>query len=608
MRFVKNHIAVLGALLMLAPPGFSQQRYDRGPQLPSGSYFGTFIDKYKAPYVPPVDLSNSSRADQLIRAGNLYLSLNDAIALALENNLGLEIQRYQFDLADVAFRGSYGAFDPTFNMTNFTYQHGASPVTQVTTQGSNSVNTTDNYNRAFNYQQPLMTGGNFTLGYTSTKQRTNNTTSIFAPSLGGGINFNGTQPLLRGFGKDLATVPIKVAKNNQRNADYQFRTQVNTTMNNVIQAYWNLVSAVLNVDVAQQALALAERTRDQISKQIEIGTSAPIEINQPEVQIAQGQQALIAAQTAVLNQEVTLKNLLSRNGLESAILAPVHIIPTSRIEVPAVEPVQPIQDLTETAYRNRPELASARITMENQALNMKTARNALLPQLNLTGQVSQPGQSGTINPGYCDPNNPVQAGCARLPSQDYIGGYSNVLRQLFTVPLVNWNVGVTFSINLRNRSQQAAIAQQQLNYRIQEAQLRQNMNTIRADVQTQVNNIIRARQQVAAAERAVLAQELVVDAEQRKLQLGASTLFVVIQQQNTLANTRQQLVTAQVGYATAKLALDAATGTLPEKYNVDFEEARDGVVTRRPDPIPDINQTPQAQLGVAGPAATVAPR
>lgn len=605
MRSVKNYIAVLSALLMAAPAGFGQSRYDRGPELTTGNYFSTFTSKYKAPYIPPIDMSNTSRADQLIRAGNLYLSLNDAVAMALENNLGLEIQRYTFQTTAAAYRGSFGIYDQVFNINQFTYNHGANPVTQYTTQGTNTINTTDTYNRNFNFQQPLVTGANLTLGYTSSKTSTNNTTNPFAPSLGGGINLQGTQPLLRGFGRGLIEIPIKIAKNNQRNADYTFQQQVNTTLNNVITAYWNLVSAVLNVDVARQSLDLSNRLLDQNQKQVEIGTMAPIDIKQTEVQVAQNEQALIAAQTAVLTQEIALKNLLSRNGVANATISQAHIIPTSRVEVPAIEPVQPVQDLMETALEKRPELAQNRITLENTSLNMKTSRNALLPQLNLTGQVSQPGQSGNLNPAYCsDPLNPPPAqivNCSRLPPEDYRGGYSNVLRQLFTVPLVNWNVGLTFSINLRNRSQQAALVQQQLQYRTQELQLQQQTNQIRADVQTALANITRARGQFAAADRAVSAQEAVVDAEQRKFQLGASTLFVVIQQQNTLATTRQQLVTAQVQYATSKLALDVATGTLMDKYNLIFDEAKDGMVTRRPDPIPDLIQTPQAQ-NVAAPA------
>jgi outer membrane protein TolC len=592
MKSVKKYTAVLGVLLTAAPASFGQSRYVRGPDLPTGNYFSTFTSRYKSVYVPPIDMSNTTRAEQLIRAGNLYLSLNDAIDLSLENNLGLEIQRYQFPLAAAAYLGSYGQYDQTFNINTFNFLHSASPVTQVTTGGSQPVNITETYNRNFNFQQPFSSGATVTLGYTAGKSITNNTTSIFAPSLSGGLTLNATQPLLRGFGVAMNNVPITQAKNNQRNADYAFQQQVNTLLNNVIGSYWNLVSAVLNVDVARQSLDLSNKLYEQNSKQVEIGTMAPIDIKQTEVQVAQNEQALIAAQTAVQTQEIALKNILSRNGVSSPVLGPVHIIPTSRVEVPAVEAVVPVQDLIDTALQKRPELAQTRITLENTALNMKVSRNNLLPSLNLVGQISQPAQSGTVNPTYCDLHNPVQPGCARLPLTDYIGGYSNVLRQLFTVPLVNWQVGLNFSLNLRNRSQQATMQQQQLQYRTSELQLQNQTNQYKADVQTALANILRARAQFAAADRAVSAQEAVVDAEQRKFQLGASTLFVVIQQQNTLASTRQQLVTAQVGYATAKLSLDVATGTLMDKYNLIFDEAKEGLVSRRPDPIPDITQTP----------------
>lgn len=607
MRSVKNYTAVLSALLLAAPAGFGQSRYDRGPELTTGNYFSTFTSKYKAAYVPPIDITNSSRADQLIRAGNLYLSLNDAIAMALENNLGLEIQRYQFDLTAVAYRGAQaganGAFDPVFNMNQMNYQRNASINTQATTGGALPVTLSEVYNRNFNITQGFITGGQYTIGWTNNKQRTNNTTQTYSPNLAGNINAQFQQPLLRGFGTSLNTIPIKVAKNNQRNADYAFQQQVNTTLNNVIGAYWNMVSAVLNVDVARQSLDLSNRLLDQNKKQVEIGTMAPIEIKQTEVQVAQNESSLAAALTAVQTQEIALKNLVSRNGVANPTISQVHIIPTSRVEVPAVEPVQPVQDLTDAALQKRPELAQNRITLENTALNMKTSRNSLLPQLNFTANTSNQGSGGVLNPGYCDLSQipPVGNGCERLPPDQYIGGFSNTLRQVFTVPTITWNVGLTFSINLRNRSQQAALAQQQLQYRTQELQLQQQTNQIRADVQTALANILRARAQFAAADRAVSAQEAVVDAEQRKFQLGASTLFVVIQQQNTLATTRQQLVTAQVQYATSKLALDVATGTLMDKYNLVFDEAKDGMVTRRPDPIPDLIQTPQAQ-NVAAPA------
>lgn len=597
MKTVKNYIAVLGVLLAAAPAGYGQTRSDRTVKLAAGSgRIDNLTQKYKPSYVAPIDMSNSGRLDQLIRAGNLYLSLNDAIALALENNIGLEIQRYQFEVTDVAYQsslaGANGAFDPTFTVNQFNYQHSAQPVTNQVSAGSAATTITNSYNRNFQLSQTLKTGATGTFGFTSSKSTTNNNNVNFVPNLSGNINLNITQPLLRGFGVGLNTLNITVAKNNRRGADYNFRTQINTQINTVVQAYWNLVSATRNVDVARQSLELSERLLEQNKKQIEIGTMAPIDIKQTEVQVANGQQAVIAAEGTVATQENTLKNLISRNGLGSASIASVRIIPTSRVEVPAVEPVQPIQDLTDTALKSRPELEQARINLENTQTNLKTTKNALLPQLNLTGGVSNPAAGGVVNTA---PNIVAGINTPRNVNPARTGGFANTLNQLFFQQTVNYNLGFTFTINLRNRSQQAAYATASLNQRTQELQLQQQINQVRTDVRNAQVAITNARARLEASERALAAQEAVVDGTQRKFQLGTATLFEVIQQQNTLASSRQNVVTAQVAYATAKLQMDVATGTLMDKYGINFDEAKDGAVSRRPDPIQDVvNQNGQA--------------
>ena len=586
MKSVKSYISLLGVLLVSAPAGYGQNKSDRTPRLSSETGFvNNLTRKYKPNFVAPINLSNSGRLDQLIRAGNLYLSLNDAVALALENNIGIETQRYQFDLADVAYKSSLagvnGAWDPTFNVNQFNYNHGVQPVVNnVGTSGT--VNITDTYNRSYQLTQGFKTGTTGTFGFTSGKSTTNNVNQNFIPNLTGNLTMNIQQSLLRGFGA-VNTNPIKIAQNNIRAADYGFRTQINTLLNQVVGAYWNLVSASQNVGVARQSLELSQRLLAQNKQQIEIGTMAPIDIKQTEAQVATGEQTLITAEATVYNQEIALKNLLSRNGLASASLSSVHIIPTTRVEVPQIEPVTPIQDLVDTALRNRPELATSRINLENTQLNLQSQKNALMPQLNLTGGINNPASGGIVNGvrPTIDPNR--------------VGGFSNTLYQLFALPTVNYNIGFTFSINLRNRSAQAAYAQQSLNQRIAELNLQSQVNQMRADVQTAQNNITTARARLNAADRGLAAQEAVVDGTQRKYQLGTSTLFEVIQQQNSLATARQTVVTAQVAYATAKLSMDLATGNLMDKYGVVFDEAKDGTLQRRPDPIPDVvNQNAQA--------------
>ena len=209
--------------------------------------------------------------------------------------------------------------------------------------------------------------------------------------------------MLQGFGFKYNSTGIRIAKNNTRLTDYQFETQVNTTLNTVISTYWNLVSSYLTVDVAQQTLDQAQHLLGDNKKQLDIGTMAPLDVLQAQQQVSTSETNLITAQTAVEQNEVALKNLLSRNGLASTNLADVHIIATDRINVPDVEPVRPEQDLVAVALDHRPELAQTRITVENSKLNVAASHNLLLPSLNVVGLISNPGgieRTPQPNPEY----------------------------------------------------------------------------------------------------------------------------------------------------------------------------------------------------------------
>jgi outer membrane protein TolC len=229
----------------------------------------------------------------------------------------------------------------------------------------------------------------------------------------------------------------------------------------------------------------------------------------------------------------------------------------------------------------------------------------MLPQVNLTGNVGNPGTGGVLNPL---PNIDPLTGAVRDRSAglnpELIGGYGNILRQIFSVPTLNYSIGFQINIPLRNRSAQAQMQQQTFQLRQAELQYQAQTNQIRADVQNAQVNIETARERYKAAQEARVLQEQTLDNEQKKLQLGASTVFQVIQTQQNLANARQQEVTAQVAYASAKLQMDVATGNLMEKYNIVFDEARDGRIARRPDPIPVVLQNQGAAVRPATPATT----
>src|SRR5581483_4416591 len=353
-------------------------------------------------------------------------------------------------------------------------------------------------------------------GFNNTITENNNTNAIFFPQYSSSLQLQGTQPLLQGFGLAFNTRNIRVAKNNVRLSDYQFEQQLNTTLSTVISAYWNLVSAALAVDVAQQSLALSQKLLDDNKKQLEIGTMAPLDVTTAQAQVATNQTNLLIAQTAVQQQEVALKNLLSRNGLASPEIADAHIIPTDRITIPDSEPIQPVQDLVATALDHRPELAQLRIQVENSKINLTGTRTAMLPTLNLTGNVLNPGDGGIFNTApYINPvtNQPA----TRPPAYpDYIGGYSNILRQLFGVGTVNYTVGFTLTVPLRNRTAQESYIQQDLQLRQNELNVQKQINQIRADVQNALISVTNARARYQSAQQTRVLQEQVVDAEQKK--------------------------------------------------------------------------------------------
>jgi outer membrane protein len=614
MMTLKPFIALLCVLLMVSPVTFGQSLNDRAPSLDTGGHwFSRFTHDYAPKYAPPINISNSGRADQLIRAGNLYLSLSDAIALALENNVDIEVSRYTYPINESALRASHASngqglsYDPAVTST-VNWGHNATISTNSITAGGVPVNTTDNKVRNFGVQQGFMTGGNVTLGFNNTISENNNTNAIFFPQYSSGLQLQGTQPLLQGFGLAFNTRNIRIAKNNVRLSNYQFEQQLNTTLNTVISTYWNLVSAALAVDVAQQSLALSQKLLDDNKKQLEIGTMAPLDVTTAQAQVATNETNLLIAQTAVQQQEVALKNLLSRNGLANPAIADAHIIPTDRITIPDTEPIQPVQDLVSKALDNRPELAQLRIQVENSKINLTGTRNAMLPSLNLTGNVLNPGAGGIFNTApYINPvtNQPA----TRPPAYpDYIGGYGNILRQLFGVGTVNYTVGFTLTVPLRNRTAQEAYIQQDLQLRQNELNIQKQINQIRADVQNALIAVTNARARYQSAQQTRVLQEQVVDAEQKKYELGASTSYLVIQHQTDLANARQAEVAALTTYAQAKLQLDQATGTILDNNNISLDEAKNGRMSKTPSPIPDVTPQPNGRAQATPANAPVANR
>ena len=586
--------------------------------------------KYNPPSIAPVDLSNSGRLDALLRAGNLYLSLEDAVALALENNLDISISRYgpieaQTDLLRAqgggalrgvnqtvtagpasaglslnAFGSGGGNFVPSTStgvngivsqlgtlipnydpqLTGFVgWGHNTSPQSTPFLYGTTSlVTTTTTAN--FTLSQGFPTGGTASLQFQNQDARLNSGRPDLNPLITGALTLTYTQPLLSGFGFAVNRRGINQAKNSLEVQDWVFKQQVMTTVASVVSLYWNLVSFSEQVKVAEEALAASQKLYEDNKKQVEIGTLAQIAIVQAEAEVASREQDLTVAQTNVLQQETILKNVLSKNGIASPSVADARIVPLDRIRVPEVEPMEPQQDLIAKAMQDRPELPQSRLNIENARLSILGDRSNLLPQLNAVTNLSNNGQAGILN------NLPPLPGNFRAPDPFFFGGYGNYLSQVFSRNFPNYTFGVQLTIPLRDRAAQADYARDTLNLRQSQLALQQQTNQIRVDVVNAVIGLQQARARYQAAVKNRVLEEQTLDAEQKKYALGASTIYNVILIQRDLLTAEGNEVTAESTYINARNNLDFVTGQILAVNHIDIADAYKGQVARPPTAIP----------------------
>ena len=635
MDGIRADIAILCVLMLLAPAGSFAADQPPGPpgqQPPNGQPQAPFAERgivgsltapYRAKIPAPVNLNNSPRLESLIRAGNLYLSLQDTIALALENNLDIELQRYTPQIADtnllrtqaggfaspvstsvfagpssvtgaapssglegllIAGSTQLGPTPPSFDpalIGGLSWAHQTTPQTSSFITGTNSLIQRQDLS-SIAAQQYFTSGTLVSLGLSNNNTITNSARSDFSPVTNASLSLTVTQHLLQGFGVAVNTRQIHIARNNREVSDLTFRAQVITTVAAVMDLYWDLVSYNENVRVQRDALAADDRLLRDNTKQVEVGTLASIEIVRAQAEIASAQQALTVAQTQLLQQEMILKTALSRTGLLNPEVASAHVILTDHIQVPDVEAIAPIQDMVAQAFASRPELSQFRILMQNQEIGIKGTRNELLPTLDLVGSLSNNGLAGQVN------QIPQAAGgVPRAPTAFFVGGYGTVLSQLFARNFPNYAIGFNLNIPLRNRTAQADLIASELALRQQQIGVQRLENQVRLEVQNAVIGVQQSRAQYESAIKQRVLQQQTVEAEQKKLEMGVSTTYNVILTQRDLTTAESNVVAATSAYSKAKVEIDRATGQTLYNNNVSLDEAFKGKVSRPAGSIPD---------------------
>jgi outer membrane protein TolC len=671
-----QRLAALFLAILMVPAGWAQQNSPL-PAAPSATQPFNVQEYAKpraafpnviAPYTPrrteAPNLANTPRIDQLMHDGKLYISMNDAIALALENNLDIAIARYNLNIADTdIWRAKAGAailgvnsgvvqntpgsgvgglggqvgsgqggtsvasggagagagglvvstlgsgslitsFDPILTGT-FQVDHN-SILPSSTFSPSSAINTTTGN---FLYQQGFQWGTNLAVGFNNQRQTIADAPfNPLSPQLNSSFNFKLTQHLLQGFGLAPNTRFIQIAKNDRRISDVAFRLQTITTVDQIENMYWDLVYAYENVKVQQENLAFAQKTFSDTKKQVEIGTLAPIEVVRAQSTVATDQQTLTLALTNLQLEQLLMKNALSRTLVDPR-LADAEVIPTSTMEVPAEEPVTPTEELVNAALSHRPDLAEARINLSNTDISNKAIRSALLPTVDVFAYYGGAGLGGSQNPSnVCGNPNSVPDFCAGPnPGQTKIipiaptTSYGSTLNQLINSTAPDKGAGITINIPIRNRAAQATQVRSEFEYRQAQLRIQQIENQVRIEVRNAQFGVQQNRASVASAQAAGDLARQSLDAEQKKYALGASTSTAVLQYQSGLTSAEVTLVSAKAAYEKAQLELDRATGLLLDHANIEIADAISGQVTHAPN-APHVASRPADQLPASSPA------
>jgi outer membrane protein len=593
------------------------------------------LNWYRANSVPAPRLGNTPRLDSLVRDGKIYLSLSDAVLLALENNFDIAIARINLDIADTdilrakagaSLRGvSTGLVTDTLGGSGTTVTGGGGPggttsgsggggtganglvlstngggpapetldpyltgnmqyealnqqQSNLLFSGGKPVLTTDTSTYNFGYQQGFLTGTQLGVTFNNSRVSTNNPFSDYSPDITTTFRATATQHLLQGFGWGINGRFIVEAKNTRRITDSAFRQQVLYTVNQVENIYWGLVSAYEDEQAKERALAQSTQLTEDNRRQLQIGTLAPLDVVNSDSAVATDKQALVASKSNLEYQQLVMKQAIARN-LEDPALTNAPVVPTDRVALDRLPEEDMKQDeLVKQAFVNNPQIEQATLNMKNDEITMKAERNGLLPVVDAYAFYGASQLAGAQNPEALNFNT----GGPYAPGSFAPISYGTAFGNLFNSTAPDKGVGVNISIPLRNRVAQADQARSQLEYRQAQMRLQQLYTQIRIQVVNGLYALTNDRAQVGAAQagREYAAQSL--DAEQKKYKLGASTSALVLQQQRNLAVGENTLISATAAYAKDRAALLQLLSNTLDRYGISITDAATGNISTAP--------------------------
>ena len=515
---------------------------------PNHTSTGNFFHRPAA----PAQVQGPSRVDDFVVEGKLRLGLEDAVLLTLLNNSDLSVDRAQFDLSQFAVQRAHSPFDPLFVA-------GFSPTRSVSPSSSSLIGastlSTLNQTSSAGYSQQFQTGTGVGVGMSTTRFSTNSSFETVNPSFSSGLTFSLSQPLLRRFGFFANRAPILIAQRGVRQSRANFEAQLNDTVQRVINQYWDVVQARNTLVVLKKSLELAEASYQRDKRALELGALPPLDIYRSESQVAQRKVPVIQAEYSLKQVENTLRQTIGADL--DARAGALDLDLTDSAETNGKLEIVDLQESLADALKNRPEIDAQNQQLAIDDTNARLAGNNLRPDLSLSATYATNGLGGMVfdNSGSA----PV------LVSN---GGFADSLSQLGGFNFPTYGISLQLRFPIRNSSAAADLGTALVSKRRTLYQMRSVQQTISTEVKNAVHDLEQAELVITAAQtsRDLSAKNLA--AEERKYQLGAQTIFFVLDAQNQLSQAEQSLVQAQIAYQKALAEVDHATGSLLAKHKM----------------------------------------
>jgi outer membrane protein TolC len=531
------------------------------PASAAENWVDQFLSRWRpGPLSYPAATQTQDTLPNRIRDGQIPLSITDLITLTLENNLDITVNRLAPVSSDYAILTNYRPFEPVLRLGASVNRNTSQSQTQLT--GVESVSELS-HSYTLGFGQSLKSGGDITVDFSLNRNSSNNAFNTFNPSWYGTIRYAFTHDVLNGFGSSVNTRGIRIAQNTKTISEAQFETQVIDLIAQAQKTYWDLVFTSDDLKVKQDSLALAEKTLADNQRQVEVGTMARIELVQARSQVSTRREELIVSDFTQTQIQDQIKKLVTRQPDPGLVLA--TIAPTQTAALPEAEDILPVESAIRVALENRPELRRASLELANSEIEVEYAKNQLLPTLTLSAEYVQNGVGGpqTIRAGF-GPAAPI---ISVVP-----GGIGDMFSQLFASQTGGYTFGFNLQIPLSNRAQQAEYSRVTTVRRTSEEGIKALEQQIALEVRNAITAIEMNKARIEAAQTSrVLAEEQYM-AEQRKFELGASTIRFVLEEQRNLQQAQTNEISAVVNYRKSVVDYDRALGMTLKKNNISIEK------------------------------------